>query len=112
MITLHWAVTYDFMATCETIFSVETRIHIYTGVRLMASIALCQNQVNKEVVSDSSSQINSQVLLIVEICPIPDTVLKDFNCFKFGLFLTLQAFNANSTPLMVYHRICSEASIL
>lgn len=82
----------------------------YSGARVTVPIGLILHP-GKQAVSDIFFKLSFPVLLMVEISLTPAMFLRDRSCFKFSLFLTLQAFTPNSTPLMVYHKICSEASI-
>lgn len=86
------------------------KIPIYSGARMTVPIGLILHP-GKQAVCDIFFKLSFPVLLMVEISPTPSMFLRDLSYFKFSLFLTLQAFTSNSTPLMVYHKICSEASI-
>lgn len=78
---------------------------------MTVSIGLILHPVKQALSDNFFFQLSFPVLLMVEISPPPAMFLRDLSYFKFSLFLTLQAFTSNTTPLMVYHKICSEASI-
>lgn len=86
------------------------KVQIYSGAIKTVSVDLILHP-GKQAMSDFFSSLSFPGLLMVELSPTPAMFIRDLHYFKFSLFLTLQAFTSNSSPLMVYHKICSDASI-